>query len=481
MNKLYFRRRLLALPAIFLLLKLIVGILRSLKALLVVTFTKSISSFLSQIVFIPSLIFRFTYLHFKIINIRKMWMSLAGKELIALASFENLTGNSGFAKLLLYRSREAEITSSPTSLRNYRIFSSKYFGAFGHTAFLDLWIKAVHLGILEKKPSIFTGLRDSYANRELLNYFESHLLSSVIEADKYSEEVLDKASEKLSYIQTARNELMWFDDFASEVQQAWEALYGDSPMIKMKSEHLQHSEHILRKKFGIGANDWFVAVHLRCSLDPMRNLRDVKVESYSPAIREIISKGGRVLRIGGLDYSPKISLKDENFFDLSRDVELDPVTNLYILAKCRFFLGVGSGPANVAGHVFGRPIAVTNIGPLGGRISWRNQVVLPKMFVNQSSKKVMTIEKRLSDEFGQIESRAALSKKGFDVKNNSSSEILDLATDMILATSGSFFNSKIFMKHHEKQKSFINKSTDNGRLYPVYCANSVLREYEEFY
>jgi len=274
--------------------------------------------------------------------------------------------------------------------------------------------------------------------------------------------------------------LMWFDDFAAEVQQSWELLYGSTPMIRMNAEHIQHAERVLRNKFGINTNEWFVAMHLRCSLDPMRNLRDANVDSYVAAIRGIISKGGRVLRIGGLDYSPKLAINDEYFVDLSRQTELDPIVNLYILAKCRFFIGVGSGPANVAGHVFGRPIAVTNVGPLGGRISWKNQVILPKMFFNKNTNKVMRVEQRLSDQFCQIECMAALSALGFNVKNNSSSEILDLSNDMISATSGVLFESNVFMECREKQNVFLNKCTDNGRLYPVYCANSVFKEYDDF-
>lgn len=467
-------------PKLFLAAKLFFAVSRGTRAFSIAIFTKSRSNFLSEIVFIPGSIFCFSYLRSKLTRIRREWRGLPLDDLGKLASFDNLTGRTKFGKKIMRILRENEINDFPALLGKYRIFSSRHFSAFGHTAFLDVYSKAVRLGILENKPSIFAGLRDDFANRELLTYFEDCLKSDFGKFEEHSDETINRVSEKLSYVQVANGQLVWFDDFACEVQRAWDARYGATPLINMTPAHIQYGETALKNRFGISRDDWFVALHLRNSKDPLRNLRDAEASSYGASVLEIISAGGRVLRIGGLDYSPKIPVRDDFFIDFSRDVKVDSVLNLYILARCRFFLGVGSGPANVSSHVFGRPIAVTNVGPMGGRIPWKNQVILPKIFLDKDTREVVALERRVSDEFGQIESRAALRSMGFDTNYNSTAEVLSLTRDMIFATQKNSFDPQVFMKHKQKQELFLDKCTDKGRLFPVYCANSILEEYDSF-
>jgi putative glycosyltransferase (TIGR04372 family) len=476
----FVKRLVLARPTIFLGLKRLVKLFLALRAISILSITRSDMLFVKEIVRVPGIVLRVKTLSSRLQSICNNQHTLDKQHLLALASFQNLTGDAGFAKNIFRADRVNELDGSPPALNNLRVFSSKHFSAFGHTAFIDLWTKAIKLGVLEPKETIFFGEREDYANPELLSYFERFFSLKTSRNYTFPEDLLNAASEKLTYIQSPDKKLIWFDDFAAKTQLLWEERNGPTPMVNIRDEHLTHGERVLKKRFDINADDWFVALHLRCSIDPMRNLRDVDVEAYDDAVREIIRWGGRVIRIGGLDYSPKLSVSDDFFIDLSRNIDLDPVTNLYVLARCRFLLGSGSGPANVSGHVFGRPIAVTNVGPMGGRIAWRNQVVLPKMFVNRRTGNVMSIEKRLSDEFSQIESKAALAFRGYEEHRNSASEILELTSDMLSATRGSLFDSSVFMKYKNKQENFLNKCTDNGRLYPVYCANSVLREQNGF-
>ena len=89
------------------------------------------------------------------------------------------------------------------------------------------------------------------------------------------------------------------------VQREWDR-QGRPPVVRLRDEHRERGRREL-EKFGIPRDAWFVTLHVR---DQRRgkfgvnihgqstNHRDVEIETYVPAIQEIVRRGGWVVRMG---------------------------------------------------------------------------------------------------------------------------------------------------------------------------------------
>jgi len=99
---------------------------------------------------------------------------------------------------------------------------------------------------------------------------------------------------------------------------------------------------------GVSKKDWFVCVQVRTKNffnDVDNNIKNSSFDNYYETIRYIINEGGKVIRFGdaGLDVENidgLINYPDSKFKSEKMDY--------YIMQKCRYFIGTGSGPRYLA-------------------------------------------------------------------------------------------------------------------------------------
>jgi putative glycosyltransferase (TIGR04372 family) len=403
-------------------------------------------------------------------------------QLNQLASFINLLGMDRSAMRLFKMSilKQDIIAKEKYKelLQAFRPFSSEPFYAFGHIALMDIFVKAEHLGIVERKTNIIVDRLDKFSNPLLAEYLNETFKSTDIEHVATPKIFPKEIEEQISFFRTKGNKYLWLYDFTSLVQIEWFEKFQRRCMTLLHAKDRELALNYLNS-YGFSKTNWFVAMHIREGVDILRDLRDSDPNTYIDAIKLIIAEGGWVFRIGSKNSSSEINFKSDRFIDFSQIENIPPHIDIFLLSSCRFFIGTGSGPIEVASHVFGRPVAATNWAPLGSRLSWQDQLILPKMYIRLSDSTPLNISNRVRGKFSRIESSRRLNELGYISVSNTSAQIVSVTHQMLKATQFEQFDTSSFFEH-KLQENFLDLIADKGRLCPAYGANAILDEYPEF-
>ena len=141
--------------------------------------------------------------------------------------------------------------------------------------------------------------------------------------------------------------------------------------IKNLDIKLRDSNQVLISNFrnaaGLLESEWFACLHVRTSDfygDTEENLyRNASIENYSKLVEKIFERGGKVIRIGDKNM-PKIAdiklFNDYEVFDLAHSEYNKGIVNSWVIANCAFYVGMQSGPFDLA-RLFQKPILLTNM------------------------------------------------------------------------------------------------------------------------
>lgn len=163
-------------------------------------------------------------------------------------------------------------------------------------------------------------------------------------------------------------ELLWSDNPASTVFSMaeveglqWSSQYAQRIEWRVGSNTERVGRDALRK-WGISDQDWWVCFHVRESgfygdheSSPYRN---ADVRSYMGAMREVIERGGWVVRLGDPSMA-KIPVADR-VIDLAHDPLKSPRLDAFFIQNCAAFVGMQSGLMDSA-ILFGKPLLITNM------------------------------------------------------------------------------------------------------------------------
>jgi putative glycosyltransferase (TIGR04372 family) len=246
-------------------------------------------------------------------------------------------------------------------------------------------------------------------------------------------------------------------------------------------------------EMGILPDDWFVCIYTR---DPgyllgkansqaaaFNTYRDCSIENYMEAAKWIAAQGGYVLRMGSLTTQPLPIVGEPRIIDYASKHRSD-FLDIYLAAKCRFFLGCCSGPTDVA-VTFGTPTAWANYvyGSIG---DGARSIFAPKLLRRRSTGQFLTLEE--IDDLGVFptapdpEGRANYAHYDADCLaqhpdiewvENDSDDILGMAKDMLDMVEG---RQDLLAKTehlHKAYLSFYGESPHNSpyaaRLSPSFA------------
>lgn len=195
---------------------------------------------------------------------------------------------------------------------------------------------------------------------------------------------------------------------------------------------------------GIGENDWFVCFHNRDSAYlkstipnadfSYHDYRDCHVENFLEAARLVVKRGGFALRMGALVAEPLPQTGEPRIIDYATRFH-DEFLDLFLISKCRFFIGSDTGLAQVA-TVFDRPIVNTNV----PRVDWasfrRHDIFIHKKIRSAREGRLLTyaeiLERGISDFMRGDQFKAA----GLVLEENTPDEIADAAREMLARLDG---------------------------------------------
>ena len=354
-----------------------------------------------------------------------------------------------------------------------RFLEPIWIAAFGHLAQLQYVIK---LNILENRRREDTILylppEVRVVNHFLLDQWRPHI--NVIDKESDLPLPLDKLK-ALTFDfyapQLADGSTAYYWDAAEQVNQRWRA-EKRGPLLTLPSDIERRGVEAL-SSVGINPGGWFVALHVRESASNkhhagLHNVLNSSIADYFPAIKHITDRGGWVIRLGDPNMMPLPAMP--NVLDYCHSEIRSDWMDVFLLAKCRFFLGTSSGPAYVPG-IYGVPSVLTNWWPYGQRPWDEKAIFLPKLYRNLKSGAPLKLSQALSEPFGYCNSVDYIAaEEGVIVEDNSPEDMRDAVVEMIERLEGTVTYAPADLRLQERAARIFEVAKAHG-------AGDLAREY----
>ncbi len=311
----------------------------------------------------------------------------------------------------------------------------------GHLALEpDCLLKERALGLVRWRRWFILAPPRRVANRRLLNYWkplirihESRAVCFVLES--------------MSLWGFMRHDVSRYVLAINKAQAAYRiyALWGDRPPLLTITEADERWGAQALRQLGLPDGAWFVCVHVRergfSPVDEeLHAHRNGDIEAVLPAIREITSRGGWVIRIGdptGKQLPPLPQVIDYAHHTLKSE-RLD----IILCAKARFILGNTSGIALV-GSAFGVPCALANMIPFPALGLGLNDISIPKLLWSGDLSRYLRYQEILDSPISSFIYAIQYRENGIRVVDNSAEDIRSLVVEMFQKLEGRDRNGKI--------------------------------------
>jgi len=362
--------------------------------------------------------------------------------------------------------REEEIKSRTleASARPDRsiVFFNQFWGiAIGHIAYMDYRLRE---GILAGRTSADTFMLlpppERLGNRALLDLWRPYVTMVATEADlPYPMAVLGNLEENYYVKRMADGRLLYFWQEAAELYETWDSS-GRRGLLHLPPEW--HSRALAKlRDLGVPKNGWHVCLHVRSSgfhahHRERMSFLDADIASYIPAIREIVARGGTVIRMGDPDMPPLSSMK--GVIDYAHSPHRIDWLDIYLCATARFFIGTSSGLGYVPA-LFDVPGVLTNWFPIGTR-PWRaRDMYIPKLHRERATGRVVPFSLSLAPPLGYVHVPRRLHEMGMELVDNTPEEITEIVLEMHQELEGGV---RVRPDNHAKADTFDKIATAAG-------------------
>lgn len=357
--------------------------------------------------------------------------------IVGLGRFKE--GVSVFAQCnALRRKRAAALGLTASRLR---FLDHTWVGSFGHIAELDYPIK---LGLLEGRRRddtiLYVRPGAAIANRFLLEQWRPHL--KIVEQEAELPMPLDSMQALAFDFRgplLADGSTVHYWHAAANVYRRWHA-ENRKPVVTLAPD-IDRRGRLALESVGVPHDAWFVTLHVREAASKnlhasLHNVLNASIVDYLPAIKEVTSRGGWVIRIGDTAMTPLAPMP--NVLDYSHSSIRSDWMDVYLLSRCRFFLGTSSGPAYVP-QDYGVPCVLTNWWPPAQRPWHPQDIFIPKLYRMVNDGSILSLSRSLAEPFGYCNSVNYLSNKyGVIVEVNSSSDINAATCEMLDRLDGTY-------------------------------------------
>jgi putative glycosyltransferase (TIGR04372 family) len=227
-------------------------------------------------------------------------------------------------------------------------------------------------------------------------------------------------------------------ELAAQVYRQWDG-EGRGPVMKLPSDIVARGWSVLAYA-GVRRDTWFVGLHVReAGYQPLHrtlhNALNAEVGDYIPAIEEVTSRGGWVIRMGDRTMKPMTPMK--NVIDYCHsDIKADWM-DIFLASQCRFFIGTSSGLGYVP-QIYGVPCVLTNWWPPAQRPWHAQDIFVPKLYRRKVEGNYLTLAESLAEPLGYCNSLSYLEKtQGVVVESNTPMDIRNAVAEMFDRIDGS--------------------------------------------
>jgi putative glycosyltransferase (TIGR04372 family) len=214
-----------------------------------------------------------------------------------------------------------------------------------------------------------------------------------------------------------------------DVQSRWA---DRAPLFRLSEDEIARGEAELRV-LGIPEGSWFVCVHSReggyLPGDEWANsFRNANISDYTDAMRAIVARGGWCVRVGDPTMRPLDPIP--GVVDYARSPSKSDWMDLFLCARCHFFLGNSSGLFGLAG-IFGKPSALANMTPLGCVYAqFPRDISIPKL-LRDAQGRMLPLPDAFADEASEFRLAPEFAERGLKQVDNTPREIAELAIEML--------------------------------------------------
>jgi len=337
----------------------------------------------------------------------------------------------------------------------------------GHLAAeLDCFFKLVRLNQIATQGKHYFILAPAHnvSNASLLDYWRDHI---TVITHPVACRVLEIMTRGLLMRHEVKTYVLAIGRAARYFQVC--AQWGYRPaLLQLKLDHEARGNRFLAD-LGLSEDDWFVCVHAReagySSWDEsVHDYRNTTVSFLFPAMQEIIDRGGWCIRMGDESMKPLEPMRGviDYAHNKARSAELD----IFLCARCRFFLGNTSGLFLVS-SIFGVPSALTNQTPFASTGFRQGDLSIPKHIRRLGHTKFLTSAQILDSPISNFRMSRFYLRAQLELVENSAEEIKDMVFEMLETLEGRF---------REDPEVDLYRAQFSGRLRPEhYCYGTVGR------
>lgn len=255
-----------------------------------------------------------------------------------------------------------------------------HYDRIGHLALnTDLFLRRQQIYGKDTK-ALYVFLSGKPCNRQLLEMFKSHLF--ILES-AFAVRIYNMC---LPLLKRTR----FFQPLPMNSNEYYEFNNADPSLFFTKEEEAKGKMFL--ESIGIEEDDWFVCLFARDnaylnSIYPDRDwsyhdYRNADIYSFLDACEYITTKGGYVLRVGYPVEKPLVT-DNPRIIDYSSKYRID-FLDIYLPAKCKFFVGTTSGLADLP-IIFDVPRIGTNHLPVCEKPIGKNCIYIPKIIKKRDS------------------------------------------------------------------------------------------------
>lgn len=343
----------------------------------------------------------------------------------------------------LYRmKREAETSRSLSSI-GLAVLSNHWVTNIGHFWGLETFVKEVTLRRSEYKAGLLVCAQRP-ANPALFSYFENYIraVTEPVEA---------------SWLHSMPEEHFWVSEHAgilsgsmaivrkplALLDEEWNQS-GRGPLLTLRPDHEEFGWKTM-ESLGIPRGSWFVSFHARSmgfyevgNFGKHNEFRNASIENYISAFKLITDRGGWILRMGDASM-PKLPPMP-GVIDYAHTKAKSDWMDVFLWAKCRFFLGTQSGPQNIP-PMFGVPVVMVNMTSILALMQFllRRDIAIVKHHWSIDEKRNLSFRETLEEPYGSVFSNANLLRKHrIELTENSPDEIEEAVAEMLQRLEGTY-------------------------------------------
>jgi putative glycosyltransferase (TIGR04372 family) len=334
----------------------------------------------------------------------------------------------------------------------FRVLDKSWTPAIGHVAFLDTYIKSMHLGWLPNKPAllVYDQARPP-AGWPMFKFFSQHVtivpthlkIDDKIDLMMFGEGATDleetcrnsrraSVSHSFWYGPDGDGKIQWYGPLGAAVEAAWKAEQRPA-LFSLSEEERKVFRKRMAQVYGLPEDAWYVLLHVR---EPgfhsgwhkyHAGTRNADIHSYQSIVDFVIGQGGWVVRGGDpsmIPYSPH-----PRVIDYATNVNRSPEIDIYLCADCAYFVGTNSG-FSVVPPIFGKRCALTNWSPIGIPNWYLDDIFIPKLVRKKSENRYLTFQEMYDSFTGWSQFARDFENSDFVVEDNEADDLLEAVEEL---------------------------------------------------